>query len=786
MLRDGTLHRFLLLGLGQLGAASLVLGLAPGARAEAPRSQIEEVIVTGERPAKPSVGPRTYVEALEAEAINVATVEDFIAYEPSLIVRRRFIGDPNGTLGIRGSNQFQTTRSMVFADGVPLHYLLETSFSGAPRWSLVAPDEVRGVEVLYGPFSAEYGGNSMGGVVNIETELPAERSFHIEGAGFSQDYDPKDFGALGSRESFGGRRLQASYGDRIGNLSFYLSHSHLNNESQPLTNRSTVILADAAPASVVDVTGAQIEQDSKGKDVIYFGDTGPEEVTTNLTKLKLGYTVGDWLGRLTVAYEDRKREVEGPENFLRDAAGNPVFGNGLRFEGKVFNVPASMFEISFQERDTLLVGAGLDGPVGNGWNLELDFSVFDILRDENRRSGGDVDNVGVNLANASEAFTGQGRLTRFADTGWVTGDLKLRTESFAGRSDMRFVTGVHYDYYELELQDFSTTRFRSESGRAVRSLSGGETRTQAAFAQWGWQMTDRWDVELGVRAERWKASDGFFLTPTSNAENVQQEGRTETAISPKLSVGYAPNDTWSFRYSIAHATRFPVVAELFSNVQSFNSASIANPGLDPEEGLHHNFMIERQLANGYLRTNLYRETIRDVIFSQTVQNAALMSGARGQINTFLPIDEEVVHGAEMIVSLRGLLNGKVDLQANLDYTRARIRKNDLDESIEGNDFPRQPEWRGNLLLTYSWSPRFKTSAGLRYASDSFDELDNSDRKDGVFGAQDAYRFVNLKATYQLTETASLGFGVDNVTNEEAYVFHPWPARTAYAEFSLTY
>jgi iron complex outermembrane recepter protein len=433
---------------------------APDAHAEEARSQqIEEVIVTGERPQRPNVGPRTYVEALEAEAINVTTVEDFIAYEPSLIVRRRFIGDPNGTLGIRGSSQFQTTHSMVFADGLPLHYLLETSFSGAPRWSLVAPDEVRGVEILYGPFSAEYGGNSMGGVVNIETELPTERSFHLEAAGFVQDYDPKDFGALGSRENFGGRRMQASYGDRIGDLSIYLSHAHLNNESQPLTNR-TGSMADPNGPAPIDVTGARVDQDPRNVDVVYLGDTGPEEVTTNLTKLKLGYTAGNWLARLTVAYEDRKREVEGPKNYLRDADGNAVFGPNLRFEGNVFSVPASAFEIGFQDRDTLLIGGALDGPLGKGWNLELDFSVFDILNDRNRRSGGDFDSVN---ARGPQPFDGSGRLTRFGDTGWVTGDLKLRTSELAGRSDMRFVTGIHYDVYELGVQDFSTNDFRSAS-----------------------------------------------------------------------------------------------------------------------------------------------------------------------------------------------------------------------------------------------------------------------------------------------------------------------------------
>jgi len=48
----------------------------------------------------------------------------------------------------------------LFTDGLAL----QTRWSGAPRWSLVAPNEIELAEVIYGPFSAGYSGNAMGGV----------------------------------------------------------------------------------------------------------------------------------------------------------------------------------------------------------------------------------------------------------------------------------------------------------------------------------------------------------------------------------------------------------------------------------------------------------------------------------------------------------------------------------------------------------------------------------------------------------------------------------------------
>src|SRR5690606_45066 len=122
-----------------------------------------------------------------------------------------------------------TARSMVFADGLPLHYFLQTQYNGSPRWSLVAADEVGVIEVIYGPFSAEYSGNAMGGVVNIETTIPTERRFHVEGSLFQQSFDDAGFDA-----GLNGSRLFTSYGDKFGDLSLYAAYSRLENDSQPL------------------------------------------------------------------------------------------------------------------------------------------------------------------------------------------------------------------------------------------------------------------------------------------------------------------------------------------------------------------------------------------------------------------------------------------------------------------------------------------------------------------------------------------------------------------------
>ncbi len=718
---------------------------------------MDEVVIIADELFKDTtvVTPTFQVGQADLKVTNITTSEDALAYAPNLIVRRRYIGDPNGTIGIRGANQFQTTRTMVFADGLPLHYFLQTSFSGSPRWSLVGPNEIESVDVRYGPFSAEYSGNAMGGVVNIKTRRPTERKFTVETAFFSQDYDQ-----LETDETYNGNKLFFSYEDRFDNLSVYLSYNRLDNESQPQTQfASPLVSSDAATAS----SGASFGRDANGGDVIYYGDSGTEEALTELYKIKLGYDIGAVQLRGIVAYEDRERSATDPNNFLRDADGNAIFGGTASVNGQAFSVNGSNFESREQDRRSLLLGVGVSAPVGNSdWLFDVYATDFDILEDEEVRSA---------RSPADPTFVAQnqsfrGRLTEYDDTGWQTLDVKFGTESWLGNPDMRLSVGYHFDRYELEINPVNINSITGEQG-SDRAASGGETGTQAVFAQWGLRINPQWDLSLGLRYEDWEGKDGFFGT-------VQNRDRDESGTSPKLSLAYFASEDLSLRYSVGRAIRFPVTEELYQNVNSATTLSIANADLEPEVGLHHNLSLDKVFANNSsLQLNLFYEEVEDTIFNQN----GTINGVN--IRTFLPVDEVTTRGLELVYANGSLFETGLNLRFNASYTKAEITKNDVNPDIEGNDFPRQPRWRANLLLSYDLSNSVNVGGGIRYASDNFGNLDNSDKEDEVFGGHDEYTFVNLKANWQFNEQLGFSTGVDNLFNEEVFVFHPWPSRTFY-------
>lgn len=103
----------------------------------------KEMVVTGEVERDTHyTSPSTRVTREQIERQNAQTTEEVLKYQPSLQIRQRYVGDPNGVLGIRGADMFSTARNMVYADGLPLHNFLQATFNGAPRWSLVGRKSV--------------------------------------------------------------------------------------------------------------------------------------------------------------------------------------------------------------------------------------------------------------------------------------------------------------------------------------------------------------------------------------------------------------------------------------------------------------------------------------------------------------------------------------------------------------------------------------------------------------------------------------------------------------------
>ena len=83
--------------------------------------------------------------------------------------RGKGLTDTLSSINLRGMPG--QARTLVLLDGMPLN----SAYTGNVQFGGLAPEDIRQIEVIRGPFSSLYGGYAMGGVVNILTKMPRKR-----------------------------------------------------------------------------------------------------------------------------------------------------------------------------------------------------------------------------------------------------------------------------------------------------------------------------------------------------------------------------------------------------------------------------------------------------------------------------------------------------------------------------------------------------------------------------------------------------------------------------------
>ena len=262
------------------------------------------------------------VDRTEIDTINSMTIEDTVRYAPNVEVRRRYIGDPNGVISMRGNGNFQTARQMVFVDGFPLHSLLRTRWNGAPQWNFVAPDETDHVNITYGPFSPKYSGNAMGGVIDIFSREPQKEEWALQTTGWVQDWELQQ-----SKGNAPGYKTFFAHGNKIGKLSYYMFYNRLETQTQPTNIQTDTSIGGSGGTTV---TGPVRFMDARVRDVIVYSDDGEENSINDLFKMKMNYDFSSQFKlRGMIGFLDRHRDQLNVNNYIRDSSGNKLWTGNL-------------------------------------------------------------------------------------------------------------------------------------------------------------------------------------------------------------------------------------------------------------------------------------------------------------------------------------------------------------------------------------------------------------------------------------------------------------------------
>lgn len=751
-----------------LGLASLAGGPAwAQAQAEAAAAgdaQLERVRVTADRPTSLPIEIPTTTEGVTRELIeqriNATDSSDALKYLPSLTVRKRNIGDyDHAVLASRASGTGNSARSLVYADGILLSNLLGNGAEFTPRWGLVTPESIERVDVLYGPFSAAYPGNSAGAIVDYVTRMPERFEAHAKLKGFFQDYK-----LYGRNERYRGGQGSLSLGDRAGRFAWWLALDRLDNEGQPLVIARGLV-PSASSAAGTPVTGGRPDRDHFGRPVINFGTGTQTETRQDQAKLKLAY---DLTPTLRASYSlawwqnDAERHAD---SFLRNAAGQPVYAGTVNIDGRSYNLGNTTFSESRGRFEHVAHGLSLKSHTRGTWDWEATASLYDYATDK-------VSSSTTALPGALQG--GAGRLVDQGGTGWMTLAAKgiWRPEGLQGPHLVEF--GLQRDTFRLRRREFTTSDWTRDAAATPSARFEGETELTSLWAQDTWRFAPGWRTVLGGRFENWQARDGLRQ---AGSTTLRYGERDENSFSPKAAIAWAYSEDWTFKASVGRAVRNPTVNELFQGGVNTTTGLPTNndPNLKPEKSITTELSAERLLDHGVLRATLFAERSRDALYSQV--NASGVSTVQnvGRIDTV---------GVELAAQARRVLVPGLDLLGSLTYADSEIKENDAFPASVGKRQPRVPDWRASLLASYAFTERLQGSFGARFSGKQFGQLDNSDTNGFSYQGFSRYFVTDVRVQYRIDRQWRASFGIDNLNNEKYWAFHPYPQRTFHAELRV--
>jgi len=754
-----------------------MFSVAAFAQGVATEQHLQTVSIDGVRQPLAANLPSTTASLTAAELRqqqNIFNPEDVLRNMPNTTIRKRYSGDRNALIGGRSFGTTQAPRGLVLMDG----YLI-SNFLGrfdAPRWNMIAPEEIERVDLLYGPYSAIYPGNSIGTTVIVSTRKPKQ----FEGAARLAMQSEK-FDAYGLSETYTNTQASAQIADKLTNGLWYrLMLNRQDSTGHPMqyytvnANNAGVFSAPTGSKPIINVTGVEYDVAPTGQRRAVFGaNAGAIDHTVQTTgKLAFGYDFSPNLSAEGMLAWWKNDSDNRNNSFLRDVNGQTIWSGRVSNNGNVFDIPASAFAPFHRQESHVQAGLTVKTRNRSGWNMSMVASQYRIIEDLQRTA---------NNPEPVAANGGAGSSTLRDGTGFRT--LELQSTYSPTQGD--WTGGAHYLTFGLHANDYhlaqSTQTLSADWRRGSGDESqfvGGDTRLFAVYAQDAWRFAQDWKATIGTRWESWKAYNGSqrFIP---GASKVYPE-RSVTAMSPKMAITWEAADDITARLSAGRGTRFATVAELFQGTQSGSSIVLNDPNLRPEKSDAIELMLEKRYRNASLRVSLFQDSIRDTIWSQT--NTAVFPSITNVQNVGLVR----TRGIELAGDIDNLLVNGLNLDGSLALNDSKIVENNNFIASVGKTWVRIPRIRGSVTLSYASGNSWSVAGSYRYAGRQYNDMLNLDIKPDTYGGLSRVRQLDLRVLFKPVKGLELAAGIDNVMDYRAFQSHPLPGRNLFAEVRYQY
>ena len=683
------------------------------------------------------------------ETVNLVDAEDAVKYLPSVFLRKRNNGDTQATLATRVWGTSSSARSLIFADGVPLTALVANNNTvGGPRWGLVAPPEVERIDMMMGPFSAAYAGNSMGAVMEITTRLPRKLEAQIQQTQALQNFD-----LYGTKKNLLTSQTGASVGNRFGRLAIWASGNYQRSNSQPLT----YITSASIPAGT---SGAYPEKNKLDAAANVLGASGLLNTTMMNGKIKTAYDITPTLRATYTVGLWRNDGNSGVQPYI-NASGQPTYAGQAGFATGFYDLDqrhtAQALTIRTDRKKT--------------WDVELVGSTYRFNYDQQRMPSSAS-------ANGTE-FGQTGRVTVLDGTGWATLDLKGTWKPGGQISRHTLSSGLHYEHYALKSTTFNTSNWQDGSSRTgVFTQGEGKTETKAVWLQDVWYITPDVKLTVGGRYEDWRGYEGLNVSGSTRVEQPTVEGQK---LSPKALVTWNASERVTYTAALGKAYRFATPAELYQLVSTGATFTSPNPDLKPDNVTSAELRVQRKFERASVQLSLFQDDVRDAIIAQF---NTLAPGST-QLYQFLSnVDHVRARGAELAIGTNDVLLQGLAISGNVTFVdprtlamSGRASATAPADAAIGKQLPNIPKFRTTVSAMYRPNERLTYTLAGRYSTKLYTTLDNADVRYNTYQGFSDWFVMDTKVNYRVNDNWNASLGVDNLLDRKYFLFHPFPHRT---------
>ena len=700
---------------------------------------LEEVVVTATRTEKAVEAVPASVTVITREEIerqHIQTIDQALRHEAGVYVKRsKGIVDAIPRVQMRGL--YGQDRTLVLVNSMPIN----GGYNGGVAWSQLGIDNVERIEVIRGPASTLYGGNAMGGVINIITR------------------EPGDLEVL-ARLGYGSRDT-ASYGASVSGRPIEKLGLRLGFEGDKTGGYASTPVTRSISAGAGTLTGGYPTTSTSGLEKWVVGDKGDQEAARWNLNLATVYELTD-TGKISFDLQHGHHEYEygRPHTYLVDASGNPSFSGSVDVGGgrRVTVGPNNyIYYTGLGDEDFTILGLSWQETFGElGITAKLGHQLRDKWYTSNKASSGQT------YWDAPGSKTDADTRTWLAD---LQGDLGLGDSHL-----LTFGATLRTDDFEQAAYDLSYYR-DEHSVTAKTEITEGKDRFYGLFVQDEYQVGETITLYGGLRFDYWQARDG-----RSGAIGSEQDFSepSDSAISPRVGAVWQVLPDTSLRAAVGRAFRPPSIYELYRTWVSGSRTYHSNSNLGPETlwsyevGVDQHF-LERRLTLG---ATVFHSELKDAIESYTVGSDQYQEN----------LAEATISGIELSTSYRPA--SWLSLRANFTYNDTEVKKNRRAPDTVGKHLTNTPETTANLGAdaNYGW---LTASLNTNWVGRIYTSELNNDEED-VYGGYSKRWLWDASLSLKPREWVELSVSVENLLDKEYYTYNIGQPRTWFFEAKFSY